>query len=134
MLKKYTAILLMTVAYAILFGHSILAHHHHENDHDLTEHHHTDNHHDDDADSEDLNHLFSHFTHLAVGFNFTTSHSTTNVFSKQQLSIVVVLPDNFLISKFIIPALLYKPPAEHLIYISPHSLSSGLRAPPAFIG
>lgn len=133
MLKKYTAILMMTVAYAILLGHSIIPHHHHDHDHEVTEHHQTNHHHDNDTDSEDFNHLFSHFTHLAGGFHFTTSHNFTNTFSKQQLSDVAVLPDNFAITKFFIPPLLHEPPAEQLIYISPHSLSSGLRAPPAFI-
>lgn len=134
MLKKYTAILLMTVAYAILLGHNVIPHHHHDHhDHDVPEHNHHDQHHGDDTNREDLNHLFSHFTHSADGFNFTTSHNISNIFSKQQLSVVAVLPDNFLISKFIIPPLLYKPPAELLIYISPHSLSLGLRGPPAFI-
>ena len=133
MLKKYTAILMMTVAYAILLGHSIIPHHHHDHDHDVTEHQHTDHHQDNNTDSEDLNHLFSHFTHSADGFHFTTSHNLTNTFCKQQHSVVAVLPDNFHIDKFLIPPLLHKPPAEHLIYISPHSHSKGLRAPPAFI-
>ncbi len=134
MLKKYTAILLMFTAYAILLGHSVIPHHHHDTDHDLTEQHHqTEHHHDDDADSEDLSHLFFHFPHSADGFTCITAHNFNNTFSKRLLSFVVVLPDNFLFHKFIIPPLLYKPPAEHLIYISPHSLSLGLRAPPAFI-
>lgn len=132
MLKKYTAILWMTVAYAILLGHSIIPHHH-EHHHDVTEHHHSNHHHDDDADNGDLNHPFTHFTHSADCFNFTNSHNFTNTFSKQQMKFVAILPDNFLACKFNIPPLLHKPPAEHHPYISPHSLSSGLRAPPTFI-
>ncbi|MCY7410910.1 MAG: hypothetical protein LH473_11605 [Chitinophagales bacterium] len=136
MLKKFTAILLMTVACAILLGHNIVPHHHHDNDHNATEHHHTHHHHDDDTDREDLNHLFAHFTHSADGLNFTTSHHLTNTFSSRfnSGSVVAILPDNFGIIKLFIPPLLQKSSAEHLIYISPHSLSSGLRAPPAFIG
>ena len=134
MLKKYTAILMMTIAYAILLGHSIIPHHHHDSKHDLIDHQYTDHDHHNDADSEDLSHLFAHFAHSADGFIFTTAHSITNTFCKQQLSGAALLPDNFHIDKFLIPPLLHKPPAEHLIYISPHSHSKGLRAPPAFIG
>ena len=138
MLKKYTAILMMTVAYAILLGHSIIPHHHHDSEHDLIEHHHsdyqhTDHNHHNDADNKDLSHLFAHFVHSADGFIFTTSHNFTNTFCKQQLSVLAVLPDNFLIDKFFIPPLLHKPPAEHFVYTSPHSHSKGLRAPPAII-
>jgi hypothetical protein len=134
MLKKRTAILLLTLAYAILLGHTLISHHHHDTDHDLTEHHQTNHHHNDDQEDEGLNHLFSHFTHSADGFTFTSTHNINNTFSKQLLSFVAVLPDNFFLDEFLIPPLLRKPPAEHFIYISPHSLSSGLRAPPAFIG
>jgi hypothetical protein len=131
MLKKRAAILFLTLAYAILLGHNIIPHHHHDHDEHLTEHHDTDHHHDDNADNDGLNHLFAHFTHAADGFSFTTNHNITNTFSKLQLSLVAVLPDNFALDEFLIPPLLHKPPAEHLIFISPHSLSSGLRAPPA---
>ena len=134
-MKKCTAILLMTVAYAILLGHSIIPHHHHESAHELTEHHKEHHQHDGDQETNDLSHLFSHFTHSADGFNFTTSNITTNIFSSryESGSVVAILQGNFLIAKLIIPPLLYKPPAEQLISISPHSLSTGLRAPPAFI-
>ncbi len=136
MLKKRTAILFLTLAYAILLGHNIIPHHHHDHDHHATkhhdtDHHDTDHHHDDDADNDGLNHLFAHFTHAADGFSFLTNHNITNTFFKQQLSLVAVLPDNFSLDDFLIPPLLDKPPAEHLVYISPHSHPSGLRAPPA---
>ena len=134
MLKKNTAILMMTLAYAILLGHSTIPHHHHDNEHDLAQHHQTDHHHDGDENGKDPSHLLSHLIHLDDGFTFTISNNITNTISKKQLSVVVLLHNDFSIPKFHIPPLLHKPPAEHLIYISPHSLSSGLRAPPAFIG
>ncbi len=133
MLKKYTAILMMFTAYAILLGHNIIPHHHHDHDEHLTGQHNTHHNHDDGEDNDGLNHMFSHFTHAADGFSFTPNHNISNTFSKLQLSLVAVLPDNFALSNFDIPPLLGSPPAEHLIYISPHSHSSGLRAPPAFI-
>lgn len=134
MLKKHTAILLMFTAYTILLGHNIIPHHHHNTDHDLTEHHQTSHNHDSEEDSENLSDILSHFIHSSDGFTFTGSHNISNTISKQLLSFVAVLPCNFFLDEFLIPPLLHKPPAEHFIYISPHSLSSGLRAPPAFIG
>ncbi len=131
MLKRRTAILFITLAYAILLGHNIIPHHHHDHDDHLTEHHDTDHHHDDDTDTDELNHLFAHFTHVADGFSFLTNHNITNTFFKQQLSLVAVLPDIFSPDGFFTAPLLDKPPAEHLVYISPHSHPSGLRAPPA---
>lgn len=135
MMKKNTVVLFLILAYAILLGHNIIPHHHYHADHDLTEHHHTD-HHDDsdgDEDSDDFNHLFSHFIHSADGFTIANNHKRTNTFAKQWILIVAVLPNNFSFGSYTIPPLLDKPPARHLSYISPHSLSSDLRAPPAFI-
>jgi hypothetical protein len=131
MLKKYLAILMMFTAYAILLGHNIVPHQHHDHDEHFTEDHHTDYHPDDDADDDGLNHLFAHFNHAADGFTFTTSNNIGNIFSKLQLTFVALLPDNFLLDEFLIPTLPDKPPKEHLVYISIHSHPSGLRAPPA---
>lgn len=121
---------MMFTAYAILLGHNIIPHHHHDNQKELTEHHQTNHHHDGGEESNDLSHLFSHFIHSADGFVFTANHNISNTFSKQQFSFVAVLPDIFSLGELHVPPLLHKPPAEHLIYISPHFLSSGLRAPP----
>jgi hypothetical protein len=134
MLKKRATILFLTLAYAILLGHNIIPHHHHDTEHDLTEHHQTSHNHDSEKDSEDLSHILSHFIHSSDGFTFTVNHNISNTLSQQLFLLFAVLPDNFSVDEFIIPPLLHKPPAEHFIYISPHSLSSGLRAPPAFIG
>jgi len=133
MLIKRTAILFLTLAYAILLGHDIIPHHHHDNNQELTEHHQTSHNHDSEEDSENLSHLFSHFIHSADGFTFTISHNISNIFSKQLFSIVAALPRNFSLNEFLVPPLFYKPPAEGFIYTSPHSLSSCLRAPPVFI-
>lgn len=129
MLKKRTAILFLTLAYAILLGHNMIPHHHHDSIEELTEHHNSD-HHDHDTDDNLLGHLLSHIIHSADCFTFPANHNITNTFSKQQLSFVAVLPDNFSLDEFPIPPLPDKPPTEHLLYISPHALPSGLRAPP----
>lgn len=131
MLKKHTAIVLMITAYAILLVHNMVPHHHHDSVHDLTEHHHADHHQDNQEDTEGLNHLFSYLTHSTEGFTFSANHHISNTLTKQLFSMVTVIPGNYSPDKFLIPPLLHKPPAEHFIYISPHSLSSGLRAPPA---
>ena len=123
----------MFTAYTILLGHNIIPHHHHDNRHDLTEHHH-ENHNHDDEDGENLSDLFSHFIHSADGFTLAHTNSINNTFSKQVFIAVAALPFDFYSDEFLIPPLLHKPPAERFIYVSSHSLSSGLRAPPAFIG
>lgn len=130
MLKKRIAILILTLAYAILLGHNIIPHHHHDHDEHLSEHHGADHQHDSDADNDGVMELFAHCTHTADGFAFTSAHNFSTMFSKLQLTFVALLLDNFAFDEFLIPPLLHKPPAEHLIYISPHSHSSGLRAPP----
>lgn len=133
MLKKYTAIFFLTVAYSFLLGHNIIPHHHVDHDHNsITEHHQTNHHHSGDGDSEDLIHFFSHFIHSTDALTTTAIHNISNNFSKQQPSLYAVLPDNFSLSEIQIPLLLYNPHLEHL-YLLAHSLGSGLRAPPAFI-
>ncbi len=131
MLKKRAAIFLMTIAYAILLGHSIVPHHHHHETNQHLKKHHTDHHqHADHSDSDDLKNLFANFLHDADGFSFTSSHIISSNFSKQQLTFIYTLPENFILDEFHIPPLLEKPHLETAIYIAPFFDSSGLRAPP----
>lgn len=133
MLKKRAAIFLLT-AFAIMLGHSIIPHHHHTYEHKISALQFSHEHHDHDNDEnrdDDLGHLFSHFIHPVDNFTFTTTHINNISFAKQLFLFVAVLPGNFSLKDFHIPRLLLKPPAEHLNFISPYSLSSGLRAPPA---
>lgn len=132
--KRYTAILFLFVAYAILLGHNLIPHHHH--DHDSTAKHHSHGHHDngnDENKSDDLNHILTHFMHSAEGFSFLISHNIPNTLLKQHIPLVAVLPYNFSIDELQVPHLRDKPPAVYLVYISPHFHPSGLRAPPATI-
>ena len=144
MLKRYVAIILLNIACAILLGHSFIPHHHHDTkqelaEHLLTDHHHDsdDNSHDDndssDEDNSDLSHRLSHFIHSSDNFTIQNIHNISNTFSKQRISIVAVLPNNFFFGSYIIGPLLIKPPGRHLIYLSPHSPSTGLRGPPSFV-
>ncbi|MDZ4844761.1 MAG: hypothetical protein SH857_04340 [Chitinophagales bacterium] len=132
MLKKYTALLFFTIAYALILGHNIIPHHHHDSNHDLAEHQQLHQEHDDNHE-DGLNHLFAHFVHSGDAFTFTTNHNINNVFSKQLFLMAVALSDNFSLDRFSVLPLVFSPPEKQVIYISPHSLASGLRAPPAFI-
>jgi len=149
MLKKYTALLFLSLAYALLLGHNVIPHHHHDNENSGAEHHHhADHHHSHHHDTDyahsgqsheehnendeknDLSHLFSYFFHSPDGI--TLSHQNSNWYLKQVPVITAIIPDHFDFSEIFNPPLLYKPPADFLIYITPHSTVSGLRAPPAF--
>ena len=133
MLKKYTAILFLIAACATLLGHSIIPHHHHETEQELAEHFQTNHHNEGDESSRDFSHNLSHFIHSSDSFTTPTVHNIGNTFYKQFRSLAAVLPADFSVDEFLISPSLHKPPAEQFICISPHSLSLGLRAPPAFI-
>lgn len=133
MLKKYTAILMLFTAYAILLGHNTIPHHHHDSDRNLTGQHNADHHQDqDESDNDELTHLFSHFTHSADGHTFKCTHSTDNTSNKELLTPVIALSDGSTIDAFLLPALLHKPPSEQFNYVPPNALPSGLRAPPYY--
>lgn len=129
MLKNNAAIFFISLAYAILLGHNIIPHHHHDSAQEIAEHHNSNHNHEEESNV--LSHMLSHFIHSADGFTYPVNHNISNTFSKQQLSFVAVLPDNFTLDEFLIPSFRFKPTAEHLFCISPHSHPSGLRAPPA---
>lgn len=131
MLKKFTAIVFLSVAYAIMLGHSIIPHHHHDNNHELTAHHLTSHHHDEDEQSNDLSHLFSHFIHAADGFVTTVNYTLGNTFFRQLVALII-LPDNFCFDKILIPPLLHNSAELNFNYTFFSSCTFGLRAPPAF--
>ena len=133
MLKKHIATLFLTISCATLLGHSIIPHHHHNTEQELAEHFQTNHHNNSDENSMDFSHHLSHFIHSADSFTTHNTHNISHTFSRQILSLVAVLPNRIFFDEFLIPPLLHKSPAEHFIDLSPHSLSSGLRAPPAFI-
>jgi hypothetical protein len=136
MFKKYTAILFLTVAYAILLGHNIIPHHHHATLSEAELHHfyeHTTHHHAN-GDTDGHEHT-PHLVHTAdFGEDFRTPTITTIDFAKQIISLFSISPFTFsLIAEANSCLENQHPEKEFLIYSSPHSLSSGLRAPPAFI-
>ncbi len=133
MLKKYIAILFLSISFATLLWHSIIPHHHHDTEQELAEHFETNHHNDSEENSRDFSHHLSHFVHSADDFTIQNTHNINNTFSKQFLSLVAVLPYNYFFDELLIPPLLHKSPSGHFIALSPHSHSSDLRAPPAFI-
>lgn len=129
MFKKATALLFLTIAYAILLGHSIIPHHHHVSEHELVEHHQSHHHHNSEShDSEDISHLLSHFVHAADGFILTKNNSVNHVY----FPLIAILPPYFSTDDIFIPPIKPKANAINVFYISPQSIPAGLRAPPVF--
>ena len=139
-MKKYMAILMMFTAYAILLGHNIIPHHHHNNLEELTEHHNSDHHHESNTHAgehqtnghhdDGIGHLFSHFLHLDDAFTLIHTNKINSTFAKHLFSFVSILPNYFSFNDLNIPDCIIIPPPEQIIYLSPHSLFAGLRAPP----
>jgi hypothetical protein len=149
MLKKCTSFLFMAVSYAILLGHSIVPHHHHDpehkiightqdhhhaagKDHDGSHHHGASHQHGDNGASEGLGHLFSHFIHPSDGITSSTGQSNTFSFSKQTVTAVVLMPLDIMPDACEVPPLFDRPPAFHRILQFSFDGAFGLRAPPAF--
>lgn len=134
MFKKYTAILFLTVAYAILLGHNIVPHHHHETLSEAELHHlyeHTTHHH---GNGEAEGHEHSpHLVHIDFSEDFRTSASTTIDFPKQIISLFNFSPLTFsIISEANFCLASQHPENTFFIYSSPSSLAWGLRGPPVF--
>ena len=130
MFKKQAAIILLTIAYALLLGHNIIPHHHHYSEHDLAEHHQTHHQHQGNEHDNDLGHLFTHSIHPDDDFTLSSNQYIGKLFSIKLISVVAVLSNKFSFKDFDIPPLLFNPSAEQVIYILPHSLACALRGPP----
>ncbi len=142
MVKKYFSISVLFIALAILLGHNVFPHHHHNHHCDVdsfeTEHHHSTNHsHGDDHHGEEgfnFGHFFAHFEHNDSEISLLNSLHKDDFLSKQLLHPLAILPnspldwcDKILVSQKI--PLYYFDFFSHQ-YFSPTSL----RAPPSFIG
>ncbi len=152
MLKKYTGLFFLLIAYAILLGHDVIPHHHGElNSHQKADkHHHSTiphHHHEhttnsthghdhssndgDDKEASKLGHLFSQFFHAADGITFTSKAHISNTVSKQLFSFDAILPNSFLVKEIDIPPLIAR--TKEIVVISNQFSAHqfGLRAPPA---
>jgi len=139
MLKKYFSILMMFIAVAIMLGHNIIVHHHHDIKHSQISHHsHSNNdHHQHDNDKEDENedwkHIFAGLQHGADGIICLTSKTASNNIVKLIPKFKVLNVTHFNFKQVIIDVRQSAPPFISDYYNSQNNLPSGLRAPPIFI-
>jgi len=139
MLKKYFSILMMFIAVAIMLGHNIIGHHHHDIKHSQISHHsHSNNdHHQHDNDKEDENedwkHIFAGLQHGADGIICLTSKTASNNIVKLIPKFKVLNVTHFNFKQVIIDVRQSAPPFISDYYNSQNNLPSGLRAPPIFI-
>ena len=139
MLKKYFSILMMFIAVAIMLGHNIIGHHHHDIKHSQISHHsHSNNdHHQHDNDKEDENedwkHIFAGLQHGADGIICLTSKTASNNIVKLIPKFNALNVTHFTFKQIIIDVRKNAPPFISDYYNSQNNLPSGLRAPPIFI-
>lgn len=129
MLKRYVAILLLLIANAIVIGHSMVPHHHHESLTDLAEHHGTSHQHGEEEE-QGLGGLLSHIIHQEDGF--TVNLDVNKTFAQPFVALVAAIC-TFSLHTEIPPLILHNPYEEHSSYSSPYYLSASLRGPPAFM-
>jgi hypothetical protein len=137
MLKKYFAILMMFIAVAVMLGHNIIGHHHHNIEQTQISHHshsNNDHHqHDNDTENEDWKHIFAGFQHGADGIVCLTSKTASNNIVKLIPKFNALNVTNFTFKQATIDVRQNAPPFTSDYYNSQNHLPSGLRAPPIFI-
>jgi hypothetical protein len=143
MLKRYSIITLLFVAYTIVLGHSIIPHHHHDDDHEMEQssHHHHDQE-DDHHNNQENDHNDNSNSGLAHDFeNYMHSGNTGDIHQQPDIKI----SHNAITTVYLVALFDFKikaaesPPPK--VWLSnnhipplPYSLSSkGLRAPPCFL-
>lgn len=130
MLRKYTALFAIFLSYAILLGHSIIPHHHHDNKIKHAEQPHHSEYACDFAKVNLQGELGFDFFQQPLDSNLPSYHSIDETFSRTQISFVAIFPDNFTFTGLIKMPLLHKQALEQLLFISPPFHASGRRAPP----
>ncbi len=128
MLKRTATFTFLSLAYAVILGHSIVPHHHDSTHESVIAHQAYHPNHDDDG----LNNPFSHFFHSGDDAFYTVNHNFSNNFIRQLCVVAVASFDDFLFSPPLSRQAGFSPPPDPFAYISPHVLTSGLRAPPSF--
>ena len=133
LIKKYSILTLLLVAYTIVLAHSIIPHHHHDEDHGMEQsNHHQDDDHDAGHGNDDsgLAHDFANYIH---------SGNTGDVYQQPDIKIScnsIAIVSIFAIFDFRIKAIenpqpLIRPYCDYIPIVH-HCLSSkGFRAPPS---
>jgi hypothetical protein len=151
MLKRYIAFFLFCIANLLIIGHDIIPHKHSADSSDIElglntvsdhhgHHHHgnsTNDHHNsekNEEESSDLGELFANFAHIGYYCFQTENRTNSIVIEKRTLSDAFSL---FTLGHNIEYSCLLSTQQncrwyDKPIFLSPHSLSSGLRAPPVF--
>jgi hypothetical protein len=145
MSKKHFAIMMISIAYAMLLGHSVVPHIHNEHadhrshasisDHSDDHHHHGNehtHHEDNDEGKGILGDIFSHLTHADDSYISCNTTSTVNISFKCVLDFPDVYSIPTLIADFNV-AVFHKPPDKAKPYQSPHLVAKSLRGPPSII-
>jgi hypothetical protein len=130
-IKKYSIVALLMLAYSIVLGHSVIPHHHHHDDHAVQQTTHHDDHHHDDDDHEDsgLAHSFENYIHSTNGGDTYQQPDAKVSCNGIPSFYVVVFFEHGLLAVESRPPMI-RPFDDH-IPILRHSLSpKGLRAPP----
>jgi hypothetical protein len=137
MLKKHLIITLLISAYTVVLGHSIIPHHHHDDNVETEQspaHEHDNDHHDHEGDHQDEEdsdsaHGFENYFHSAETGDFHQLSVTKISFNTITTAYIIALFD-FKIKAFESPPPIVRHPNNHIPLIR-HSLSpKGLRAPP----
>jgi hypothetical protein len=126
--KRFISSILLC-AFAVIFAHSIIPHHHHDEVR-ITQH---SNQHDDDQDDLDNNFLgqaFSHFQHESN--NGITYQTASPTFQCSQFSIdkEAVLVTQYFIRQLFKPPIIHKEHSSFAFTPSAYSASSLFRGPP----
>ena len=139
MLRKYTAIAFVFVAYSLLLLHSFIPHHH---DHEMeaaVEHHDSHDHNGDTDEHDDIDqgflpHAFAHFQH-DQGIEIVYTHYTTHAGCSSVNHVMGFIPSSaFFIIKAIHPPPLIPVFSPPLFFTNTHLPASDLlRGPPAFL-
>lgn len=129
-------------ALAMMLGHNLIPHNHHDHEVVHFEHQHSDgeqhdhheNNHENDSEDFDFGHLFSHFQHSEKDVAFLSNNNSHTTFSKQLSLYPAVLSDTYNFQHTSPFVQHYTQPLYKTVYFnSLYHLPSGLRAPPYFI-
>jgi hypothetical protein len=136
MLKRYSIIAFLIFSYTIVLGHSIIPHHHHDEDHEMEhslphydDHHHSDKDHPDDEDSG-LAHDLGNYFHAGETGDFYQQSTNAKISYSTFATAYIIAAFDFKIEPYEGPPPVVRHSHEHLPPLQRYLSSKGLRAPP----